>query len=105
MMATAALGYVTPLALIVPLVLMGWATVNNAQRDGQRAFIGARQSSGAASALMGFVQMVTAAVLTLLVGYVPARYPDEHRHRRRGHGHHRTDRLVDAGASTPATAR
>ncbi len=72
MMATAALGYVTPLALIVPLVLMGWGNglnMPNAMANALSAVPASRV--GAASALMGFVQMVTAAVLTLLIGYVP----------------------------------
>ena len=72
MMATAALGYVTPLALIVPLVLMGWGNglnMPNAMANALSAVPANRV--GAASALMGFVQMITAAVLTLLVGYVP----------------------------------
>ena len=72
MIATAALGYVTPLALIVPLVLMGWGNglnMPNAMANALSAVPASRV--GAASALMGFVQMVTAAVLTLLVGYVP----------------------------------
>jgi DHA1 family bicyclomycin/chloramphenicol resistance-like MFS transporter len=72
MMATAALGYVTPLALIVPLVLMGWGNglnMPNAMANALSAVPAGRV--GAASALMGFVQMVTAAVLTLLIGYVP----------------------------------
>ena len=72
MIATAALGYVTPLALIIPLVLMGWGNglnMPNAMANALSAVPATRV--GAASALMGFVQMITAAVLTLLVGYVP----------------------------------
>ncbi len=72
MIATAALGYVTPLALIAPLILMGWGNglnMPNAMANALSAVPSSRV--GAASALMGFVQMVTAAVLTLLVGYVP----------------------------------
>jgi DHA1 family bicyclomycin/chloramphenicol resistance-like MFS transporter len=72
MIATAALGYVTPMALIVPLALMGWGNglnMPNAMANALSAVPASRV--GAASALMGFVQMVTAAVLTLLVGYVP----------------------------------
>lgn len=72
MMATAALGYVTPLALIVPLVLMGWGNGLNMPNAMANALSSVPANRvGAASALMGFVQMVTAAVLTLLVGYVP----------------------------------
>ena len=72
MIATALLGYVTPLALIPPLVLMGWGNglnMPNAMVNALSAVPANRV--GAASALMGFVQMVTAAVLTVLVGYVP----------------------------------
>lgn len=72
MIATALLGYVTPLALIGPLVLMGWGNGINMPNAMANALISVPASRvGAASALMGFVQMVTAALLTLLVGYVP----------------------------------
>ncbi len=72
MIATAALGYVTPLVLIGPLILMGWGNglnMPNAMANALSSVPATRV--GAASALMGFVQMITAAVLTLLVGYVP----------------------------------
>jgi DHA1 family bicyclomycin/chloramphenicol resistance-like MFS transporter len=72
MMATALLGYVTPGALIVPLVLMGWGNginMPNAMANALTAVPASRV--GSASALMGFVQMISAALLTLLVGYVP----------------------------------
>ena len=62
----------TPIELIVPLALMGWGNglnMPNAMANALSAVPASRV--GAASALMGFVQMVTAAVLTLLVGYVP----------------------------------
>lgn len=72
MIATAALGYITPLALIVPLVLMGWGNGLNMPNAMANALVAVPANRvGAASALLGFVQMVTAAVLTLLVGYVP----------------------------------
>lgn len=72
MMITAALGYVTPLALIVPLVLMGWGNGLNMPNAMANALISVPANRvGAASALMGFVQMVTAALLTLVIGYVP----------------------------------
>lgn len=72
MIATALLGYVTPLALIGPLVLMGWGNGINMPNAMANALISVPANRvGAASALMGFVQMVTAALLTLLVGYVP----------------------------------
>ncbi len=72
MVATALLGYVTPLALIGPLVLMGWGNGINMPNAMANALISVPANRvGAASALMGFVQMVTAALLTLLVGYVP----------------------------------
>ena len=71
MMATAALGYVTPLALIGPLVLMGWGNglnMPNAMANSLASVPASRV--GAASALLGFVQMISAALLTLLIGYV-----------------------------------
>jgi DHA1 family bicyclomycin/chloramphenicol resistance-like MFS transporter len=72
MIVTAALGYVTPLVLIVPLVLMGWGNGLNMPNAMANALVAVPANRvGAASALMGFVQMITAAVLTLLVGYVP----------------------------------
>ncbi len=72
MMATALLGYVTPLALIVPLILMGWGNGLNMPNAMANALISVPANRvGAASALLGFVQMVTAALLTLLIGYVP----------------------------------
>jgi DHA1 family bicyclomycin/chloramphenicol resistance-like MFS transporter len=72
MMATALLGYVTPLALIVPLMLMGWGNGLNMPNAMANALISVPANRvGAASALMGFVQMVAAALLTLLIGYVP----------------------------------
>lgn len=71
MMVTAALGYVTPLALIVPLILMGWGNGLNMPNAMANALISVPANRvGAASALMGFVQMVTAALLTLVIGYV-----------------------------------
>lgn len=72
MVATAALGYVTPLALIGPLILMGWGNGLNMPNAMANALIAVPANRvGAASALLGFVQMITAALLTLLVGYVP----------------------------------
>ena len=72
MMATALLGWVTPLALVVPLVLMGWGNGLNMPNAMANALISVLANrAGAASALLGFVQMVSAALLTLLIGYVP----------------------------------
>ena len=72
MMASALLGYVTPGALIVPLVLMGWGNGINMPNAMANALTSVPASRvGSASALMGFVQMISAALLTLLVGYVP----------------------------------
>jgi len=71
MMATAALGFVTPLALIVPLMLMGWGNGLNMPNAMANALASVPANRvGAASALMGFVQMIAAALLTLLVGYM-----------------------------------
>lgn len=71
MMATALLGFVTPLALIVPLILMGWGNGLNMPNAMANALASVPANRvGAASALMGFVQMMAAALLTLLVGYV-----------------------------------
>ena len=71
-MVTALLGYVTPLALIVPLILMGWGNGLNMPNAMANALASVPANRvGAASALMGFVQMIAAAVLTLLIGYVP----------------------------------
>ncbi len=71
MMATAALGFVTPLALIVPLMLMGWGNGLNMPNAMANALASVPANRvGAASALMGFVQMISAALLTLLVGYM-----------------------------------
>lgn len=72
MMITALAGYVTPLALIIPLILMGWGNglnMPNAMANALAAVPG--HHVGAASALMGFVQMLAAALLTVLMGYVP----------------------------------
>lgn len=72
MMATAAIGWVAPLALVAPLVLMGFGNglnMPNAMANALTAVPAHRV--GAASSLMGFVQMMAAALLTLLVGYVP----------------------------------
>ena len=72
MIATALAGYITPLALVGPLVLMGWGNGINMPNAMANALVSVPANRvGAASALMGFVQMVTAALLTLLVGYVP----------------------------------
>lgn len=72
MIATALLGYVTPLALVVPLMLMGWGNGLNMPNAMANALISVPANRvGAASALLGFVQMVAAALLTLLIGYVP----------------------------------
>ena len=71
MMATAALGFVTPLALIVPLMLMGWGNGLNMPNAMANALASVPANRvGAASALMGFVQIISAALLTLLVGYM-----------------------------------
>ena len=70
MMATALLGYVTPLALIGPLILMGWGNGLNMPNAMANALASVPANRvGAASALLGFVQMTAAALLTLLVGY------------------------------------
>lgn len=72
MMATAMLGYVTPLALLLPLIAMGWGNGLNMPNAMANALASVPANRvGAASALMGFVQMVSAALLTLLMGYVP----------------------------------
>ena len=65
-MVTALLGFVTPLALIVPLILMGWGNGFNMPNAMPRY-----PPTGAASALMGFVKMIAATLLTLLIGYPP----------------------------------
>jgi DHA1 family bicyclomycin/chloramphenicol resistance-like MFS transporter len=71
MMATAALGFVTPIALVAPLVLMGWGNGLNMPNAMANALASVPANRvGAASALMGFVQMMAAALLTLLVGYM-----------------------------------
>lgn len=72
MVATALLGYVTPLALVAPLVVMGWGNGLNMPNAMANALASVpAHRVGAASALVGFVQMMAAALLTLLVGYVP----------------------------------
>ncbi|MCX7363745.1 MAG: multidrug effflux MFS transporter [Alphaproteobacteria bacterium] len=72
MMATALLGFVTPLALIVPLILMGWGNGLNMPNAMANALASVPANRvGAASALMGFVQMIAAALMTLLIGYLP----------------------------------
>ena len=72
MMATALLGFITPLALIVPLMLMGWGNGLNMPNAMASALASVPANRvGAASALMGFVQMIAAALLTLLIGYLP----------------------------------
>jgi len=72
MMATALLGFITPLALIVPLMLMGWGNGLNMPNAMAYALASVPANRvGAASALMGFVQMIAAALLTLLIGYLP----------------------------------
>jgi DHA1 family bicyclomycin/chloramphenicol resistance-like MFS transporter len=72
MMATALFGFVTPLALIVPLILMGWGNGLNMPNAMANALASVPANRvGAASALMGFVQMVAAALVTLLIGYLP----------------------------------
>lgn len=72
MMATALLGFVTPLALIAPLMLMGWGNGLNMPNAMANALASVPANRvGAASALMGFVQMIAAALLTLLIGYLP----------------------------------
>jgi DHA1 family bicyclomycin/chloramphenicol resistance-like MFS transporter len=74
MIATALLGYVTPLALVGPLVLMGWGNGLNMPNAMANALSSVPASRvGAASALLGFVQMMSAALLTLLIGYVSHR--------------------------------
>ena len=72
MMASALVGWITPLALIPPLILMGFGNglnMPNAMANALTSVPAGRV--GAASSLMGFVQMLAAALLTLLVGYVP----------------------------------
>lgn len=72
MMLTALAGYVTPLALIVPLILMGLGNGMNMPNAMANALSSVPANHvGAASALMGFVQMLVAAALTVLMGYVP----------------------------------
>lgn len=72
MMATALLGFITPGALIVPLMLMGWGNGLNMPNAMANALASVPANRvGAASALMGFVQMISAALLTLLIGYLP----------------------------------
>ena len=72
MMATALLGFITPSALIVPLMLMGWGNGLNMPNAMANALASVPANRvGAASALMGFVQMIAAALLTLLIGYLP----------------------------------
>ncbi len=80
MIVTAVLGFVTPLVLIVPLVLMGWGNGLNMPNAMANALASVPANRvGAASALMGFVQMIAAALLTLLIGYLPHDHADEHR--------------------------
>jgi DHA1 family bicyclomycin/chloramphenicol resistance-like MFS transporter len=72
MVITALAGYVAPLALIVPLIVMGLGNglnMPNAMANALAAVPG--NHVGAASALLGFVQMLSAAVLTVLMGYLP----------------------------------
>jgi MFS transporter, DHA1 family, multidrug resistance protein len=72
MVVTALAGYVAPLALIIPLIFMGLGNglnMPNAMANALASVPG--NHVGAASALMGFVQMLTAAALTVLMGYVP----------------------------------
>ncbi len=72
MIATALLGFITPLALIAPLMLMGWGNGLNMPNAMANALASVPANRvGAASALMGFVQMIAAALLTLLIGYLP----------------------------------
>jgi DHA1 family bicyclomycin/chloramphenicol resistance-like MFS transporter len=72
MMATALLGFITPSALIVPLMLMGWGNGLNMPNAMANALTSVPANRvGAASSLMGFVQMIAAALLTLLIGYLP----------------------------------
>lgn len=71
MMVSALAGHVTPLALIIPLILMGWGNGLNMPNAMANALASVPASHvGAASALMGFVQMLAAALLTVLMGYV-----------------------------------
>jgi DHA1 family bicyclomycin/chloramphenicol resistance-like MFS transporter len=72
MVVTALAGYVAPLALIIPLIIMGLGNglnMPNAMANALTSVPG--NHVGAASALMGFVQMLAAAALTVLMGYVP----------------------------------
>ena len=72
MVVTALAGYVTPLALIIPLMVMGFGNglnVPNAVANAMAVVPAAH--AGAASALLGFVQMLAAAALTVLMGYLP----------------------------------
>lgn len=72
MVVTALAGYVAPLALIVPLIIMGLGNglnMPNAMANALASVPG--NHVGAASALMGFVQMLSAAALTVLMGYLP----------------------------------
>lgn len=72
MVITALAGYVAPLALIVPLIIMGLGNGLNMPNAMANALAAVPANHvGAASALMGFVQMLAAAALTVLMGYVP----------------------------------
>ena len=72
MVVTALAGYVAPLALIIPLIVMGLGNGLNMPNAMANALASVPGSHvGAASALMGFVQMMTATALTVLMGYVP----------------------------------
>lgn len=72
MVITALAGYVAPLALIVPLILMGLGNGLNMPNAMANALAAVPANHvGAASALMGFVQMLSAAALTVLMGYLP----------------------------------
>lgn len=72
MVITALAGYVAPLALIIPLIIMGLGNGLNMPNAMANALAAVpAHHVGAASALMGFVQMLCAAALTVLMGYLP----------------------------------
>jgi DHA1 family bicyclomycin/chloramphenicol resistance-like MFS transporter len=72
MVITALAGYVAPLALIIPLIVMGLGNGLNMPNAMANALAAVpAHHVGAASALMGFVQMLFAAALTVLMGYLP----------------------------------
>lgn len=71
MVATAIAGHVTPAAIVVPLMVMGFGNGLNMPNATAGALAAAPAGHvGAASALLGFVQMLVAAGVTVLIGHV-----------------------------------